>query len=98
VIRHGPDSTGPDTGEGAAKHFGIDVELRNVLAINLDHRDALQVARVELGIGFDVDLEELEGLLGVTKGEDQISRLVAQVATRAGVERHDAHAAAVQSR
>src|SRR5215204_4193012 len=74
------------------------MELRDLLAVDLHDRDALQEARVELVIGVDVDLAELEATHRRAKGDDDVARLVAQVTALPCIERHDGHAAAVHAR
>jgi hypothetical protein len=57
------------------------------LAVDLDHGQPFAVARLELRVTRDVDLDELEAEL-VTGGEKGLTRPVAEVATGRVKERY----------
>jgi hypothetical protein len=48
------------TAELPAERFGLEVVGEGELAVDLDRRDELAIARLELRIAGDVDLDELE--------------------------------------
>ena len=60
--------------------------MNAALAVDLDDRDALPVARLELRVAADVDELELEPELGLRLAHD-LERALAEVALRRAVER-----------
>ena len=60
--------------------------MKSALAVDLDDRQPLAVARLQLGIAADVDLDELERMLGANLLEHLASPL-AEVAAGGGEER-----------
>jgi hypothetical protein len=64
----------------------MDVVCERAFAVDLDDRKPLPVARLELGVAADVDLDELERPLGPHVVEHHPCPL-AEVAARRGVER-----------
>ena len=76
----------------------VDEEVVQLLAVERDHRDALEVARVQLVVGLDVDVVEREVLL-TAQSPQHVARLVAEVAARAPVDGHERrHSAALPGR
>ena len=69
----------------ATKSTSVDVVDEGALAPDLDHREPLAVARLELGVAGDVHLVEVERHLGTRLVEDR-PRPLAQVAPGGGVE------------
>ena len=57
----------------------VDVIGEDLLAVDLDHRDQLAVARFQLRVTFDRDLLEVEPEL-VTQRDDGLAGALAQVA------------------
>ncbi len=75
----------PSLCEPPTEGFGVHVVREDPLAIDLDHGQPLAVARLELRLAGDVDLVELEGLLGAQL--DQLrSRALAEMAVGSVVE------------
>jgi hypothetical protein len=62
------------------------VELRDDLAVQLDYRDPLEEAALELVVGIDVDLLELEVNPGGAQTRELLARLVAKMAVRPPVQ------------
>jgi hypothetical protein len=56
-----------------------------LLAVDLDHRQPLPVARLQLGVAGDVDLRELEVGVGAD-GDERLPRPLAEVAAGRVVE------------
>jgi hypothetical protein len=56
-----------------------------LLAVDLDHRQPLPVARLQLGVAGDVDLRELEVGVGAD-GDERLPRPLAEVTTGCVVE------------
>jgi hypothetical protein len=55
--------------ELSPERFGVDVVRENPLAVDLDHRQPLAVARLELWVAGDVDLLQLEAFLAAQLGQ-----------------------------
>jgi hypothetical protein len=70
----------------AAEAVRVDVVHERALSVDLDHRQPLAVARLELGVAGDVHLGELEPEL-VAQRPDRLLRPLAQVAARRVIER-----------
>ena len=70
----------------ATKRTSIHVVDEGALATDLDYRQPLAVARLELRIARDVDLLELEGAIRARRGDDR-ARPFAQVAALRVVDR-----------
>ena len=81
---------GPDSSEPAPQSLFVDREVEELLAVERDHRNALQVGAQQPLVALDVELDELEGLLAADALEHD-ARVVAQMAARTPVERDDAH-------
>jgi hypothetical protein len=62
------------------------VELGEDLAVQLDYRDPLEEAALELVVGIDVDLLELEVNPGGAQTRELLARLVAKMAVRPPVQ------------
>ena len=71
--------------QSAAQRVGRNVVDECALAVDLDHREPLPVARLELGVAGDVDLLERERQLRPDPVEDG-PRALAQVASAGDVE------------
>jgi hypothetical protein len=63
------------------EHLGLDAVGGEPLAVQLEHRDPLAVAALQLGIAGDVDLVGL-----VAEGGQVLARPLAEVAVAADVE------------
>jgi hypothetical protein len=74
-----------DPGEPAAEAVWVDVVDERALAVDLDHRQPLAVARLEYGVAGDVHLGELEAEL-VSKRADGRARPFAEVAVGSVIE------------
>jgi hypothetical protein len=72
--------------EPAAQRVRVDVVGEDPLAVDLDDREPLPVAGLELGIAGDVDLLEREAELG-TQLVELCARPVTEMAARRVVER-----------
>jgi hypothetical protein len=68
------------------------VELEQLLAVELEYRDALSVLPMEPRIERHVDLAQVERMLRANAPHD-LARVVAQVAAGLAVQRHQRHAA-----
>jgi hypothetical protein len=68
-----------------AQGFGLHEVGEGLLAVDLHDRDQLSVASLELGVGGDVDLLQLEAEL-VAEGGDRVPRPLAEVASLGAVE------------
>jgi hypothetical protein len=66
------------------------VELEQLLAVDLEYRDALSVFPMERRIERHVDLSQLERMLRANALHD-LARVVAEVAAGLAVERHQRH-------
>jgi hypothetical protein len=75
----------PSLCELSAQGLRRDEVRERALAVDLHHRQPLPIAGLELGIARDVDLPELEWLLGPDRLE-HAARRVAQVALRSVIE------------
>jgi hypothetical protein len=75
-----------DPCEPAAEPVRVDVVDESALAVDLDHRQPLAVARLERGVAGDVNLGELEAEL-VSQSADRRARAVAEVAVLRVVQR-----------
>src|SRR5436190_793121 len=91
--RSWPDSTDP--GEKRAR---VECELRDLLAAHLDHRNALEVSGVERRIRLDFHFAQLEWRQLRAQRQQRLPRLVAEMASRPGVEGDHGQAAASQAR
>ena len=69
----------------ATKRTGVDVVDEGALAVDLDDRQPLAVARLELGVAGDVDFLELERAV-VPRRRDDRARPLAEVAALRVVE------------
>ena len=69
----------------APQRLGLDEVRERLRPVDLDDRDQLAKPLLELGVLRDVDLRELERLLGADRLEDTARRL-AQVAPGRGIE------------
>src|SRR6476646_4145607 len=94
---HGPDSIGPALGERSVEHGRVGVQLRDDVPVHLHHGDSLEEPRVQLVVGVDVDLAELEPAIRIPERKDPLPGLVAEMAPLARVE-DDVHAVAVHPR
>ena len=63
----------------------MDEERERLLAVDLDHRDALAIAALQVGIPGDVDLLEGKGNVGADLRENP-ARALAEVAARGRVQ------------
>ena len=85
---------GPLAAQASGQGIRVQVELGDDLAIELDDRNALEEPNVQLVIGLDVDLLQLEVEAVAPEPLEPGSRLVAEVALRpreeddAGSRRH----------
>jgi hypothetical protein len=71
----------PARGELPAQRFRLDEVDEGSLAVDLEHRQPLPVAGLELRVAADVDLRELDSL-----GAERGPRTLAEVAAGRGVE------------
>ncbi len=69
----------------ATERVGLDVVGEGLRAVDLDHRNQLAVALLELRVAGDVDLPELELDL-FTKSCERLTRPFAEVAARSVIE------------
>jgi len=82
-----------------AKFVWIESELADDLAVELHHRDSLEVGAEQSLVLVDVHLAQLDPSELLPKAEDRLSGLVAEVAVGTPVEgEHGAHARASQER
>ncbi len=72
-------------GQSTPKRSLVDEVDKRPLAVDLDHRQPLAVARFELRVAGDVDLRELEGRVR-GDGDERLPRPLAEVAARRVVE------------
>jgi hypothetical protein len=84
-VRPAPRRSWPRRYRGAQGGL-VDPELGDDVPGDLDDRDPLQVLGMQPVVGLDVDFLELERVARVAEGEDQLARLVAEVAAVARVE------------
>jgi len=68
--------------DSSSKGLGIDVVDEGALAVDLDHRQPLAVAGLELGVAADVDLAELEAEVVACLGDDRAGPLAEVTALR----------------
>ena len=66
---------------------GVEEQLADLLAVDLDHGDPLEQPPVELVVALDVHLAELEAGPSPAQLEQPLARLVAEMAARPAVER-----------
>ena len=77
-----PRSSGP---EPAAQRVRVHEERERLLAVDLDDRDALAIAALQVGIPGDIDLLEVERDVGADLLENP-ARALAEVAARGRVQ------------
>ena len=68
--------------EAPPQRFGVNEVGEGALAVDLDDRKPLSVASLELGVARDVDLLELERLVGTRRIQDPPRRRAEMAAGR----------------
>jgi hypothetical protein len=76
----------PSADEASPERLGVDEVRERLLAVDLDHRQALAVAGLELRVAGDVDELQLEPELSLDVPYD-VERALAEVAVGGAVER-----------